>query len=127
MLSLILPIPRGIPTSGYPSIRFEPCSTRVSASLGACSTPRQPSAFPHGLTGLRSLTLATTKASGSSSLTLVGETVLGLTASRSRLYTHGYNGVMVGTENGEPQNNRNGFGKEQLCEPIEEMAEVGLA
>jgi hypothetical protein len=48
----ILPIPKGIPTWGYPPVSFEPYCTRVSGCSSASRYPRQPSSFsgsrPHG-------------------------------------------------------------------------------
>src|SRR5271170_7632303 len=48
----ILPIPKAIPTWGYPPVSFEPYFTRVSGCLPGSRYPRQPSSFsgsrPHG-------------------------------------------------------------------------------
>jgi hypothetical protein len=49
----ILPIPKGIPTWGYPPVSFEPYITRVSGCLPASRYPRQPDSFSGlALTGI---------------------------------------------------------------------------
>ena len=48
----VLGIPTGIPTTGYPSLSFDPCRTRGSGLLEAFVHARQPSFFSVGTASL---------------------------------------------------------------------------